>query len=255
MSGAPILEFDDDRAAVIEPAAWFEPIEIAPHAVITWMADVYDSVVAEHAYVERHVFAAESAHHPIREIDVGGRPLVVVNAMVGAPIATALFEVLVALGCTSFVACGSAGGLVADHPVGTVVIPRASVRDEGVSYHYAPPSVAIEHDSVAQAALRDACAAAGFDVRSGLTWTTDALFRETPAKLARRIDQGCVAVEMEAAALAAVAQFRQVQLGHAVYVADTLHGDEWDATHLVQPDRAFRRRLFDAAATACLALG
>ena len=34
---------------------------------------------------------------------------------------------------------------------------------------------------------------------------------------------------------------------NAVYVADTLHGDEWDPTDLVTPDTAFRRRLFDAA--------
>jgi uridine phosphorylase len=58
---------------------------------------------------------------------------------------------------------------------------------------------------------------------------------------------------MEAAALATVAAFRGVRLGYAVYVADTLHGDEWDATQLVTPDAAFRRRLFAAAAAACLA--
>ncbi len=253
VTDAPLLEFDPDPTAVIEPSSWFPPIDIAPRAVLTWMTDVYDAVMAEHAFVEHHVFHAESAHHPIREIEYEGTPLVVVNAGVGAPVATALLEVLIALGCTTLVACGSAGGLVADCPPGTVVVPTGSVRDEGVSYHYAPPAAVATQDAALQDGLRAACRAAGLEVREGLTWTTDALFRETQRKVEERIARGCVAVEMEAAALATVARFRGVRLGHAVYVADTLSGDEWDSTHLIRPDRAFRRRFFAAAARACIA--
>lgn len=255
MSEAPIVDFDPARIAVIEPAAWFPPIEIATHAVITWMSSVVDEVVDEYQAVRRHTFDAESAHHPVWEIEFEGRPLVVVSAGVGAPLATALFEVLVALGCRTFVACGSAGGLTAETPPGVVVVPRASVRDEGVSYHYAPPALVAKHDDAMQTRLAATCSAAGFDVRDGLTWTTDALFRETPAKVAARIGQGCLAVEMEAAALATVARFRGVRLGHAVYIADTLHGEEWDPTHLVTPDHEYRRRFWEAAARACLAAG
>ncbi|HSF86536.1 MAG TPA: nucleoside phosphorylase [Acidimicrobiia bacterium] len=254
MDEAPILDFDADRTAVIEPSSWFPSIEIAPRAIITWMTDVYESVIAEHRVVERHLFQAESAHHPILEITYAGTPLVVVNAGVGAPLSAALFEVLIALGCTTFMACGSAGGLVAECPPGTVIVPESSVRDEGVSYHYAPAASLAVHDPEMQSALAAACRGAGFSVDRGSTWTTDALFRETRTKVADRIARGCVAVEMEAAALATVAQFRRVRLGHAVYVADTLHGEGWDATHLVRPDKAFRRRLFDAAAQACLAV-
>ncbi len=104
-----------------------------------------------------------------------------------------------------------------------------------------------------QRIVRASCESAGFDVGGGLTWTTDALFRETPVVVASRVAEGCRAVEMEAAALATVASFRGVRLGYAVYVADTLHGDEWDATVLISPDAAFRRRLFAAAAAACCA--
>jgi len=254
VTDAPILDYDPDRVAVIEPGSWFPRIEIAPRAVITWMSDVYEQVMAEHRAIERHIFHAESAHHPICEITYAGEPLVVVNAGVGAPVATALFEVMIALGCTTFMACGSGGGLLADCPPGTVVVPPGSVRDEGVSYHYAPPAAVAPHDEGMQQALQTECEAAGFVVRTDMTWTTDALFRETAAKVAARVEQGCIAVEMEAAALATVARFRGVRLGHAVYVADTLHGEEWDATHLVRPDRAFRRRLFDAAARACLSV-
>ena len=42
----------------------------------------------------------------------------------------------------------------------------------------------------------------------GKTWTTDAPYREAPYKIALRRQDGCVAVEMEAASIMAVAQFR-----------------------------------------------
>lgn len=49
----------------------------------------------------------------------------------------------------------------------------------------------------------------------GRTWTTDAIYRETRAKVDRRTAEGCIVVEMEAAALFAVAQYRRVLLGQA----------------------------------------
>lgn len=251
----PILQHDFATSAVIEPSSWFPQADVASHAVITWMPDVVASVVADYAAVEVHRFEAESAVHPVWQIEVGGRPVVVVLAGVGAPAATLLFEMLIAIGCRTFVACGSSGGLVPEIRPGTVIVPNGSLRDEGISYHYAPPAEIAPHDPGMQAAVQEACRHVGFDVTEGLTWTTDALFRETPVTVERRVERGCIAVEMEAAALASVAAFRGVGLGYAVYVADTVHGDEWDPTDLVQPDTAFRRRLFDSAVVACLQAG
>jgi purine-nucleoside phosphorylase len=60
------------------------------------------------------------------------------------------------------------------------------------------------------------------------TWTTDAIFRETEAKIAKRVSEGCVTVEMEAAAFFAVSKFRNVLLGQILYGGDDLSGIEWD---------------------------
>ena len=92
---------------------------------------------------------------------------------------------------------------------------------------------------------------AGNRVASGVAWTTDAFFRETSAKVAQRVDQGAIAVDMEVAALAAIASFRGVRLGHALYLADTLHSDQWDPTELVDRDTSFRYELLMTAARAC----
>ena len=47
--------------------------------------------------------------------------------------------------------------------------------------------------------------AANVEYLVGKTWTTDAIYRETPGKIQRRRAEGCVSVEMEAAAFFAAA--------------------------------------------------
>ena len=91
-----------------------------------------------------------------------------------------------------------------------------------------------------------ACDAAGVPYATGLTWTTDGLFRETPAKVAARRAEGCLTVEMEAAALFAVAQYRGITIGQLLYAGDDLSGDEWDHRDW-DKDRTVRERLFDLA--------
>ena len=54
----------------------------------------------------------------------------------------------------------------------------------------------------------------------GKTWTTDAFYRETPKKIEKRRREGAIIVEMEAAALFAVAGFRNVQLGYLLAGSD-----------------------------------
>lgn len=248
----PILHFDADPTAIIEPAALHPPIDDLPHrCVITWMGDAFTRFVAENQLIERHRFALETVVNPIYEFAVGDERILVTMANVGAPAAAALFEALIAIGCTDFVAVGSSGGLVAELPPGTVVVPDAAIRDEGVSYHYAAPGALAHPDAALQAHVLATYAAAGNRVASGIAWTTDAFFRETSAKVARRVAQGAVAVDMEVASLAAIATFRNVRLGHALYLADTLHSDRWDPTELVDRDTDFRLALLMTAIRAC----
>ncbi len=57
----------------------------------------------------------------------------------------------------------------------------------------------------------------------------------------RRKEQGCVCVEMECAALAAVAQFRKVDFAAFFYAADNLDAPEWDVRNLSQKGLPFRK--------------
>jgi len=109
-----------------------------------------------------------------------------------------------------------------------VIIPTGAIRDEGTSYHYAPPDATVVPHPRALAAIDDVLSEAGVPHDRGLVWTTDAFFRETSAKVARRREAGCLAVEMEAAAMFAVAAFRGAAYAQLLYAGDDVSAEEWD---------------------------
>lgn len=88
---------------------------------------------------------------------------------------------------------------------------------------------------------------------TGKTWTTDGLYRETRLKTESRVAEGCLTVEMEAAAFFAVARFRGVTFGQLLYAGDDLSGDEWDSRSW-DSHASGRELLFRLSAEACLDL-
>lgn len=185
--------------------------DLPAHAVPCFFGDVIARLAARDDAKVHHELSAEHGTWPVYEIDVGGRGLVVFNPGVGAPVAAGFLEEVIALGCRRFVACGSAGAVAPDLAVGALVVPTAAVRDEGTSYHYAPPGAEVGPSPAALAAVIAALEAAGTPYVTGPTWTTDGFYRETAGKVRRRRDAGCLTVEMEAAAFFAVAAFRGVE--------------------------------------------
>jgi uridine phosphorylase len=149
-------------------------------------------------------------HSELDEIILAGQTVGVVGCAVGAPFAVLIAEQLFASGCRFLVSLTSAGQIsAAGRPPYFVIIDRA-LRDEGTSYHYAPPSDYAEADAtlieMAAAALRDK----NIPGVVGSSWTTDAPFRETAEAIASARSRGLLAVEMEAAALYAFASAASV---------------------------------------------
>lgn len=71
----------------------------------------------------------------------------------------------------------------------------------------------------------------------GLGQQTDTFYRETADKVKRRKVQGCICVDMECSANAAVAQFRGKDLIQFFNAADNLDSEEWDVRSLSNNDR------------------
>ena len=136
---------------------------------------------------------------------------------------------------------------------GHAVILTAAVRDEGTSYHYLPPSREVSASPNAVAALQQVLDRQNLPYLLGKSWTTDGLYRETAARRAHRMAEGCEVVEMEAAAFFAVAQFRAVTFGQLVYGGDLVVPEGWDKRSWDER-RTVRHALFQLAVEACALL-
>jgi uridine phosphorylase len=252
----PILEFDREREAIIEPSRVIQPLHGMPeHCVLCFFQNVIEQLVEEGLAVEFESRPTEQGPRRFYALDCGlDRPVTLVHPGVGAAIAAGSLEIAIALGGRKFIACGGAGVLDRSIVVGHLVVPTSAIRDEGTSYHYLPPGREVAPAPEALQAIEAVLRRRKVDYLLAKTWTTDAIFRETRAKAERRRAEGCLTVEMEAAAFFAVAQFRGVPFGQILYGGDNLDADEWDRRGW--KDRAsVREQLVFLAAEACLEMG
>lgn len=72
----------------------------------------------------------------------------------------------------------------------------------------------------------------GYPYVEGTTWTTDAPYRETVEKVARRKAQGAICVEMECAGMQAVCDFRGTEFFQFFYAGDNLDHSSWQPRSL-----------------------
>lgn len=152
----------------------------------------------------------------------------IVGCAVGASFAVLVAEELFASGCELLISVTSAGQIaeVSDPPY--FVLIEKAMRDEGTSYHYLPPADFSHIGPVLLSTLEGVFTQTPIPMYRGATWTTDAPFRETPSALAHCRALGILAVEMEAAALYALAEARQksvVCLAHVTNRMARIEGD------------------------------
>ena len=140
-------------------------------------------------------------------------------------------EELKARGFNNFIVLGSCGVLDQSIQADKIIIPSSALRDEGTSYHYAPASDEISYDEALLSTLENALNKSGIEHIRTKAWTTDAFYRETAAKVKRRLAAGAKVVDMEASAIMAWAQYRQAKVYQFFYTADYVdhHNHEWDA--------------------------
>ncbi|MBK6646131.1 MAG: nucleoside phosphorylase [Anaerolineales bacterium] len=154
----------------------------------------------------------------------GRRVGVLSNFGIGAPVTASLAEELIAWGVKRFVLLSWGGALQTSLNVGDIVVAERAVRDEGVSHHYMPSEKFIGADESLTARLKKNLPSAV----TGSTWTTDAPYRETREEIAQYQAEGIHVVEMEIAALYALAKVRGVQASAVVAAADKLANLTWE---------------------------
>jgi uridine phosphorylase len=173
---------------------------------------------------------------------------------IGAPVAAGVLEDFIALGTKQFFSIGTAGSLQRDLPIGATVLCDSAVRDEGVSHHYLPSATYVSAPRRITNHLGRELAAQGIDYRQGASWTIDTPYRETVAEARHYQAEGVLCVEMEAAALFAVAQHRSVDVACSFVMSDSLADLVWDPQFHSETTTQALVTLYDATKAAAIRL-
>lgn len=221
----PILEFDDNPVAKLNPTNFTGSKLDTDKLVITFFPEVIQKLLDQEAIFEDLVIPGEN---PVPIYRFTDDPEVLLTlGQVGCPACAGNLDLFNAMGITRVMFCGGGGVLDRNIAVGQILVVEGAIRDEGFSYQYIAPSRVIYTEKETSEKIISYLEENEISYLRGLTWTTDAIFRETPDRIALRKEEGAKIVEMEQAGCIAVAQFRRFSYGALIYGGDDLSGEEW----------------------------
>ena len=227
-----LLEEFENTSAVIEPTD--TSIRGGGETCNTLILSFNGEIIKRVAELE-NVYEGGALHNlngrlPWYIYEESGVRVGVMLASIGASMIVGNLEELKAKGFQNFIVFGTCGVLDRSIAVDKIILPSSALRDEGTSYHYAPASDEISYHSELLLTMEEALDQAGIEHVRTKTWTTDAFYRETEAKVKRRLAAGAMVVDMEASAIMAWANFRQAKVYQFFYTADYVdhHKNEWD---------------------------
>ena len=224
---APILEFDDAPVAKLNPGDFGSVPFDTDRLVITFFPEVLDALLSEGAILPSRQIPGEN---PVQLYAFADRPDILITlGQVGCPACAGNLDLFNAMGIRRAVFCGGAGVLDKTIEVGRLLLVDGAIRDEGFSYHYFAPSRVIYNRPEDTEKIARYLDAHDIPYLRGLTWTTDAIFRETADRIALRRAEGAKMVEMEQAGCIAVARFRNFSYAALIYGGDDLTGQEWSS--------------------------
>lgn len=217
----PILEFDDNPRAVIMPTHEDLDLNLPTRCVYAFLEEEIERYANSVGAEKVGEFVSATKTYPVYVMEYQGEEICLAQAPVGSAAVAQFLDWLIGYGVKQIISTGTCGVLV-DMPENVFLIPTRALRDEGASYHYVAPSRYIEVDRRALTAIETVLRQASIPYQEVMTWSTDGFYRETPDKVAYRIEEGCRVVEMECASLAAVAQLRDAVWGLLLFTADSL---------------------------------
>ena len=221
----PILEFDTEKVAKLNPAALVDKKFDVNKMIITFFPEAINKLIENKEITPYYEIGGENPYTIYRFVD---DEVLIVLGQVGCPSCGGNLDLFYAFGVTKVIFCGGGGVLDKNIKVGQLLVVDGAIRDEGFSYHYVEPSRFIYTDKTVTDKIAAYLEKYNIPYLRGITWTTDALFRETPDKVALRKDEGAKIVEMEQAGCIAVAQFRGFDYGAIIYGGDDVASEEWN---------------------------
>ena len=241
----PILEFDDNPQAVIMPNHEGLDLQLPKKCIYAFLEEEIDRYAQEVGAECVGEFVSATKTYPVYVMSYKGEEVCLAQAPVGSAPAAHFMDWLLGYGVEKIISTGTCG-VLSNIDENAFLVPVRALRDEGASYHYAPPSRYMDVHVQAISAIEQVLEQLGVPYEEVMTWSTDGFYRETAEKVAYRKEEGCVVVEMECAALAAVAQLRGAVWGELLFTADSLADlDNYD-------QRDWGAEAFDKALGLCL---
>lgn len=180
-------------------------------------------------YLDNPVLVAQNREYITYTGTLEGEKVSVTSTGIGGPSATIALEELYRCGVDTFIRIGTCGGMQPEVKSGDVVVTTGAIRMEGTSREYAP----IEFPAVANLAVTNALVAAaeekGYSYHTGVVQCKDSFYgQHEPEKkpvgyeLLNKWEAwkqlGCLASEMESAALFVAASSLKVRAGACMLV-------------------------------------
>ncbi|MBQ2873086.1 MAG: nucleoside phosphorylase [Bacilli bacterium] len=228
-----LFEFDESKEAVINPNNVIDKINNIPEvAIACYSKSLFDKIVEGAKCTVIGEISNTNGKRKIYEVEYNKKKLTLFLIGVGAPVAACDLEDLHEMGVNKFIVFGNCGVLDKNIDDCSIIIPTEAIRDEGTSYHYIEPNKTIKVNKKYVTEFKEVLDKFGYSYTEGMTWTTDAFYRETRKKLESRVSMGAKCVEMESSALQAVADFRGFDFFTFFYAGDNLDLPEWDQRSL-----------------------
>jgi len=241
----------DSDTAIIRPIVGRKSPKLGPLGVMISSGPDFESLVR----------VLPAAEHPSRMImsrlfigptTGADARYAIIGPVVGAPYAVMLLEPLITWGVREICFIGWCGAISPNATIGDIIIPSGAIVDEGTSLGYDASLLDTVHPSeTLNQRIKAILAGRGCEYLEGLVWSTDAIYRETPAKVAGFQAKNALAVEMELSALFTVGRYRGVQVSAALVVSDELTTFSWKPGFKVDRFRESRRTLIKAMKELC----
>lgn len=180
-------------------------------------------------YFENPVLVADNREYVTYTGTLDGVKVSVTSTGIGGPSAAIAMEELVRCGADTFVRIGTCGGMQPEVKSGDVVIATGAIRMEGTSREYAPIEFPAVADLCVTNALREAAGKREYPFHTGVVQCKDSFYgqhepetKPVSYELMNKWEAwkrlGCLASEMESAALFVVAGYLHVRAGSCFLV-------------------------------------
>ena len=227
-----IHSFDDQSDPLIGPGSFGAPhLELCDVCILTFSHVIMEEMRRRFSLRFVRSIRMANGDMPVYVFDHEGLTIALHLSAIGSAVAgTNIVDINWFTGASKFIMFGSAGSLNQNATTGKYVLPTEAYRDEGLSYHYAPPSdyITIRNSAFMEAFFLEK----GLPFVKGRVWSTDAFYRETRNQVLARQQEGCLAVDMELAGVQAVCDFHGFELYDFLVTGDVLDQPEYDVANL-----------------------